>query len=115
MTMRRMVIAAVWCGRLARAPSRGGQRAPGGGGVGTWVTAWGTSQQALSETAITNATVRLIARVTVPGRAIRVRLDNTFSADTVRIARASIAPRIQGAQVASKISPARHVQPVRLR
>ncbi len=40
----------------------------------TWVTAWGTSQQALGETKITNATVRMIARVTIPGESVKVRL-----------------------------------------
>ena len=32
-----------------------------------WITAWGTSQQSLGPTMITNATVRMIARVTVGG------------------------------------------------
>ena len=34
----------------------------------TWVTAWGTSQHVPGDTPITNATVRMIARVTHPGR-----------------------------------------------
>ena len=34
---------------------------------GSWITAWGNSQQALGTTAITNATVRMIARVADPG------------------------------------------------
>src|ERR1700674_441992 len=42
----------------------------------SWVTAWGTSQQALGELKITNATARMIARVTIPGDSIRIRLDN---------------------------------------
>ena len=67
----------------------------------TWVTAWGTSQQTLADTAITNATVRLIARVTVPGDAVRVRLDNAFGAEAVRIARAYVGARIQGAALAA--------------
>ena len=37
-----------------------------------------TSQQGLGQTKISNATVRMIARVTVPGDAVRIRLDNTF-------------------------------------
>src|ERR1700680_3989526 len=45
---------------------------------GDWVTAWGASQQGLGQTGIANATVRLIARVTLPGESIRIRLDNTF-------------------------------------
>src|SRR6185503_418541 len=37
-----------------------------------WVAAWSTSQQGLSETKLSNATVRLIARVTIPGDAVRI-------------------------------------------
>lgn len=66
-----------------------------------WVTAWGTAQQALGETAITNATVRLIARVTIPGEVVRVRLDNGYGTAPLRIGRATIAQRIQGPLVAS--------------
>ncbi len=43
-----------------------------------WITAWGTSQQVLGQTRVSNATLRLIARVTAPGDAIRLRFDNTF-------------------------------------
>src|SRR5689334_24914833 len=38
-----------------------------------WVTSWSTSQQGLAQQPIANATLRLIARVTIPGEAIRVR------------------------------------------
>jgi lysophospholipase L1-like esterase len=67
----------------------------------TWVTAWGTSQQTLGDTQITNATVRLIARVTIPGDNLRIRLDNTFGMTPVTIGRAYIGYRIQGAAVAA--------------
>jgi lysophospholipase L1-like esterase len=76
---------------------RGGAAAGGR----TWVTAWGSSQQTLADTAITNATVRLIARVTVPGDAVRVRLDNGFGTEAVRIARAYVGARIQSAALAA--------------
>jgi lysophospholipase L1-like esterase len=66
----------------------------------SWVTAWGTSQQALGNNKITNATVRMIARVTVPGDAIRIRLDNTFGAVPVNFGKASVGPRIRGPAVA---------------
>jgi lysophospholipase L1-like esterase len=66
-----------------------------------WVTAWGTSQQALGDTQITNATVRMIARVTLPGDNIRIRLDNTFGAEPVTIGRAFVGYRIQGALLAA--------------
>src|SRR5206468_2839595 len=64
-------------------------RAPAAGGT-TWVTAWGTSQQVLSDTQITNATVRMIARVTIRGDSVRIRLDNTFGTEPVTIGRAYV-------------------------
>ena len=67
----------------------------------SWVTAWGTSQQALADTPITNATVRMIARVTVPGDNIRIRLDNTFGVEPVTIGRAFVGYRTQGALLAA--------------
>jgi lysophospholipase L1-like esterase len=67
----------------------------------TWVTGWGASQQALGDTQITNATVRMIARVTIPGDGVRVRLDNTFGAEAVTIGRAYIGHRVQGAALAA--------------
>jgi lysophospholipase L1-like esterase len=80
---------------------RAGQNPPGGSSAGAWITVWGTSQQALSEATISNAAVRLIARVTAPGETIRLRLDNTFGADSIRIGRAHVGLRIQGAQIAA--------------
>jgi lysophospholipase L1-like esterase len=66
-----------------------------------WVTAWGTSQQGLGATKITNATVRMIARVTIPGDSVKVRLDNTFGLGPVVFGRASIGPRVRGAALAT--------------
>ena len=66
-----------------------------------WVAAWGASQQSLSETKISNATARMVARVTLPGSAVRIRLDNTFGTQPLVIGRATIAPRVRGAQVAA--------------
>src|SRR6266567_117935 len=71
-----------------------------------WVTAWGTSQQALGETKISNATVRLIARVTLPGDSIRIRLDNTFGTAPVTFGSVTVAPRIQGPAVAAGLNKA---------
>ena len=70
-----------------------------------WVTSWGTSQQGLSETKISNATARLIARVTLPGDAVRIRLDNSFGRNPVTFSRATLAPRVRGAAVAPQIVP----------
>ena len=68
---------------------------------GTWITAWGTSQNGLATNPITNATVRMIGRVTIPGDAVRVRLDNTFGLNPVTIGKGSVGLRIQGAAVAA--------------
>jgi lysophospholipase L1-like esterase len=66
-----------------------------------WVTAWGTSQQPnVTEATINNATIRLIARVTLPGDTIRIRLDNTFASQAVTIGKVFVAHRVQGALVA---------------
>lgn len=65
-----------------------------------WVTAWSTSQQNLGMTTVSNATVRMIARVTASGQALRVRLDNTFGTTPLSIGKIYVGPRIQGATVA---------------
>lgn len=95
-----MLAVAVWATAVlvGQAPAAGGRSAPRSG---NWVIAWGTSQQALGTTAVTNATVRLIARVTIPGDAVRIRLDNTFGTEPVTIGRASVGYRVQGAAVAA--------------
>ena len=67
----------------------------------TWVTAWSTSQQALGDTNITNATVRIIARVTIPGDGVRIRLDNTFGTAPVTVGSARIGYRVQGPALAA--------------
>ena len=71
------------------------------GSSGTWVTGWATSQQTLGDVRITNATVRMIARVTIPSDTIRIRLDNTFGAEPVTIGRAYIGQRVQQAALAA--------------
>lgn len=65
-----------------------------------WITAWGTSQQGLGTTAVTNTTVRMIARVAVSGDAVRIRLDNTFGTAALSIGRAFVGLRIQQAALA---------------
>jgi lysophospholipase L1-like esterase len=66
-----------------------------------WVTAWSTSQQTLGEDRITNATVRMIARVTTAGDAVRIRLDNAYGTEPVAIGRASVGHRVRGAGLAA--------------
>jgi lysophospholipase L1-like esterase len=67
-----------------------------------WITAWGTSQQGLGPSTVSNATVRMIARVTVAGEAVRIRLDNTFGTSALSIGKIYIGPRIQGAAIAER-------------
>jgi lysophospholipase L1-like esterase len=66
-----------------------------------WVTAWSTSQQTLGTTAISNATVRMIARVTIPGEAVRIRFDNAFGTAPLVIGKVYVGQRIQGATLAA--------------
>src|SRR5215475_294467 len=69
-----------------------------------WTTAWGTSQQVLGQTRVSNATLRLIARVTAPGDAIRLRFDNTFGTAPVTFGKVSTGPR-QSVNNRASISP----------
>jgi lysophospholipase L1-like esterase len=66
-----------------------------------WITAWGSSQNGLGTTAVTNATVRMIARVTIGGDAVRIRLDNTYGTTPLTIGSAYVGPRVQGAALAA--------------
>src|ERR1700675_4984385 len=65
-----------------------------------WITAWGSSQDGLAVSPVTNATIRMIARVTISGGAIRIRLDNTFGTAPLLIGKAYVGQRIQGATLA---------------
>ena len=64
-----------------------------------WVASWASSQQGRSaeDETVTNATVRLIARSTVAGDRLRVRLENTFGTTPVAIGAASIGLQNRGA------------------
>jgi len=68
-----------------------------------WVTSWSTSQQGVAQQPVANATLRLIARVTLPGDAVRVRLDNSFGTQPATFSHATIAPRVRGAAVAGEL------------
>jgi lysophospholipase L1-like esterase len=65
-----------------------------------WITAWATSQQSLGEDAVTNATIRLVARVTEGGESVRIRLDNGYGVEPLRIGAASVGHRMRGATLA---------------
>jgi lysophospholipase L1-like esterase len=64
-----------------------------------WITAWGTSQQSLGTNSITAATVRMIARVTIGGDAVRIRLANTFGTTPLTIRKVYVGQRMQGAAI----------------
>src|SRR2546425_17287 len=65
-----------------------------------WVTAWGSSLQGPATTTLSNATVRMIARVTIPGDALRIRIDNSFGKKPLTVSRAFVGQRTTGAAVA---------------
>lgn len=69
------------------------------GGEPRWVTAWSTSLQELGETSLTNATVRMMTRVTTSGDSVRVRLDNTYGDQTLRIGSATVGLRMRDARL----------------
>lgn len=78
-------------------PAAQGQAA----GDARWVTAWSTSQQALGGDGVSNATVRMIARTTIAGDAVRIRLDNAFGREPLAIGRAHVGHRVRGALLAA--------------
>jgi lysophospholipase L1-like esterase len=65
-----------------------------------WITAWASSQNGLAVSPVTNVTVRMIARVTISGEALRIRLDNTFGTAPLLIGKVYVGQRIQGATLA---------------
>ena len=68
-------------------------------GASRWVTTWATSQQGLGQSVVTDATVRLVARVTAGGDSIRIRLDNGYGTEPLQIGAASVAHRMRGADL----------------
>src|SRR4051794_12881171 len=68
-----------------------------------WVATWATAQtlartgpppaNANAQRGFTNQTVRMIARTSIPGKRLRVRLSNAFGAAPVKIGTAHVALR----------------------
>jgi lysophospholipase L1-like esterase len=75
-------------------PEKLGAQAPVSG---KWITAWGTAQNALGMTPISNATVRMIARVSIPGEAARFRLHNRYGTKPLNVGKAYVGLRVRGA------------------
>ena len=84
---------ALACGPVAPAASEQGP-------TSQWFTAWSTSQQSLGNTAMTDATVRLMARVTAGGESIRIRLDNTYGTGPLVIGAVTVGVPVRGATLA---------------
>lgn len=63
-----------------------------------WVTAWGSSMQSLAPATqtVSNATVQMVARSSIAGNAVRVRLENTFGTEPLVIGEAYVALRNRG-------------------
>jgi lysophospholipase L1-like esterase len=74
------------------------QSAPAGA---RWRTAWATSQQTAGKIEIRNTTVRLIARTSIAGDAVRIRLDNTHGKSPLRVGAAHVGVRSRGAALAA--------------
>jgi lysophospholipase L1-like esterase len=71
---------------------------PAGGNAqarkGSWVVAWASSMQGLAPNMmLSNATIRMVARPSIGGDSLRVRLENTFGTVPVTIGAASVALR----------------------
>ena len=64
-------------------------------GPAKWTTAWTTSQSGLGMNSMTNATARMIARVTISGEAVRLRLDNTYGTKPVVLGKVYVGHRVQ--------------------
>ena len=93
MTGIRLSVAATLACLLAAGLGGLAQQAP----APRWITAWATSQQSLDEAGVTDATVRLIARVTAGGDSVRIRLDNGYGTEPLRIGSAAIGHRMRRA------------------
>ncbi len=67
-------------------------------GAQQWVASWGSSLQGLSpeDATVTNATIRLMARSTVAGDRVRVRLENTYGSEPLAIGAAAVGLRNNG-------------------
>ncbi len=57
-----------------------------------WVASWGSSMQGVSpeDWSLTDASIRLIARSSISGDRVRIRLENTYGQEALQIKKASI-------------------------
>src|SRR5580704_18140535 len=99
-----IAVASVWGATAvllpAAAVAQGANQAANQAANPAWITAWATSQQGLGPAKISNATVRMIARVTAAGDSVRLRLDNTFGTAPVTFGKATIELRVRGPALA---------------
>src|SRR5262245_33961162 len=107
MNMKRFILALLLI-LVTIALTTGLRRVAGQQPAGRWRTAWATSQQGLGMAAVSNTTVRLIARTTIGGDAVRIRIDNTYGTTPLTIAKAYVGIRSRGASlVAGSNKPVR--------
>jgi lysophospholipase L1-like esterase len=66
---------------------------------GTWVGTWGAAPHALGNNSLSNVTLRQIVHVSVGGRSVRVRLDNTFGDGPLLLSNVHIALQDSGAAI----------------
>ncbi len=64
-----------------------------------WVGAWTTTPAPLEGVALGGQTIRMIARVSIGGRTVRVRLSNAYGNCPLAICAAHIALRRNGADI----------------
>jgi lysophospholipase L1-like esterase len=58
-----------------------------------WITAWATTQAGVGTTSVSNATVRMMTRITIPGDAVRIRIDNVFGTALLNVGKAYVGQR----------------------
>jgi lysophospholipase L1-like esterase len=71
-------------------------------GNGRWVGTWATTPAPTEGIALHGQTVRMIARVSIGGPRLRVRLSNAYGTRKLAVGAASVGPRSRGAATASQ-------------
>src|SRR5262245_50876756 len=101
----RLAAVFVVCGALLSSASVAAQQA---NDQGHWVPTWGTAQQVLpvmlpptALQTLKNQTVRMVARTSIGGKRVRVKLSNAFGGSAVTIGSAHLAVRGDGSAIAN--------------
>ncbi|HKX28582.1 MAG TPA: SGNH/GDSL hydrolase family protein [Blastocatellia bacterium] len=70
-----------------------------GGGSRNWVGTWGSAPQALGANSLSNVTLRQIVHLSLGGRMVRIRLDNTYGDQPLTFSNVRVALQDNGAAV----------------